>query len=157
MPPRMRHDDVFDQGGIEVVVIDEDDNGAIVEDRVLFVPPRCGEDDEDEDENDFFDESVELTGNFFDQLLSGLGCAGCTPFDITEPQPKIGILKKPGDAHPLNSRNVSFSSLEIKEFDLTLGNVSSLVVSVAIDPSPSVVGFVDDVASQFMFRSTHHA
>lgn len=123
MPPRMKHEDVYDQGGIEVVVIDDEE--AIVENRALPVPPSrpCQSDEE----LDLFDESVELTDNFMDQLLSGfgLGCAGCSQFQLTTAPPIAGILKKPGHGSPphLGSRTVSFSSLEIKEFDLTLGNV----------------------------------
>jgi hypothetical protein len=126
MPPRMRDSDsdAYDQGGIEVVVV-EDDDDAIVENRTLFVPPKAGE-ELHEQEPDLFDESVELTDSFMDQLLSGfgLGCAGCSPYQTTTSGSSIpGILKKPGAPHTMNSRTVSFSSLEIKEFGLTLGNV----------------------------------
>lgn len=155
MPPRIRQDDVYDQGGIEVVVIDDEDDGAIVDNRILFVPPQhnCEDDALEEDETDYFDESVELTGNFLDQLMSGLGCAGCA-IDFSEPPPKTGILKKPGEAHSLNSRNVSFSSLDIKEFDLTLGNVSSCAKGTNLPSHCCLHTFF--AASQFVIGSPDH-
>ena len=92
------------------------------------------EEDEDDDEGVEVVEPSEALNSFSAKLMDSslldtilyYGCGGCQPYVGGPCQPK-GILKKPSKefgAHPLGqtSRNVSFSSLEIKEFNVTLGN-----------------------------------
>jgi hypothetical protein len=136
-------------GGIEVVE-EVHPNGQTV-DRIVCMPEdelvdtqvtrkvdlqRFGplvEEKEDED-----DEGVEVVeppaDSFSAKLLDNsildtilyYGCGACQPYVGGPCQPK-GILKKPSKefgSHPFgqNSRNVSFSSLEINLFNVTLGN-----------------------------------
>ena len=94
--------------------------------------------EENEDEDDEGVEVVEPTASSADSFSAKLldnslldtilyyGCGACQPYVGGPCHPK-GILKKPSKefgSHPFgqNSRNVSFSSLEINEFNVTLGN-----------------------------------
>jgi hypothetical protein len=90
------------------------------------------EEDEDDEGVEVVEPSVAdsfsaklLDSSLLDAILY-YGCGACQPYAGGPCQPK-GILKKPSKefgSHPFgqNSRNVSFSSLEIKEFNVTLGN-----------------------------------
>lgn len=79
-------------------------------------------------EDDVDEEGVEAPPEYFslwDTLL--YGCIGCDPCVSTFVNPpKEGILKKGSSrihgAQSLNGRSVSFSSLDIKTFPMTLGN-----------------------------------
>jgi len=135
-------------GGVEVVE-EELSNGDRV-DRIVCMPedefvdtqltrkvdldrfgPMVEEKEEDEEgvevepaasEHSF---STQLLDNSFFETILYYGCGACQPCNDGPCQPK-GILKKPstefGVPPLIQSRNVSFSSLEIKEFNVTLGN-----------------------------------
>jgi len=84
--------------------------------------------DWEQDEESYFSNTLLMNNPILDTILF-YGCGGCQPCNDGPCQPR-GILKKPShdksnlqNAVPLNqNRNVSFSSLEIKEFNMTLGN-----------------------------------
>jgi hypothetical protein len=85
----------------------------------------------DEDDAPLLDldegEGVETPYEFVNLLDSLLyGCVGCEPCAGTLNRPKEGILKKGNSkgygAQTLNGRSVSFSSCDIKTFNMTLGN-----------------------------------
>lgn len=130
MPPKQRSP--VEYGCIEVVV-DQDQEGDPC-DKVYCYEPQTYEnatihfDDqtsiqsiqsEQQQEEGVEVDELEFTSLLWEHFFTCTGCA---------PKP---ILKKPGrvPGKPLD-RAVSFSSLEIKEFDMTLGDVR-----IAIDPS----------------------
>jgi len=114
--------------------LDDDDNNFKKEDLELYCA--LAEDDEEKADNvevveptvtkeDPFTSNL-LDNTFLDTILY-YGCGGCAPCSEGPCQPK-SILKKRGaggyGCYNLNQsrNNVSFSSLEIKEFNMTLGN-----------------------------------
>lgn len=131
-------------GSIEVV--EEENDGKIV-DRIVCLPEEDLMDTmrikkemlqrtissllEDEENEDGFEVVDSLSSTLMETSNSVLDTilyysCGCTPCTDGTCQPK-GILKKPSSGshrtYGLNKgRSVSFSSLEIKEFNMTLGN-----------------------------------
>jgi hypothetical protein len=131
---------LLNEGGIEECAgIEVEENGEVViaqspflhitqpGNSILFDRSPCSlVDVVEEDEEDA--EGIEVQSEFLTFLDTLMyGCAGCEP--CTTPcvnKPKEGILKtgrsKALSAQPLNHRTVSFSSLEIKEFKMSLGD-----------------------------------
>ena len=85
--------------------------------------------DWEKDEESYFSNTLLMNNPILDTILF-YGCGGCQHPCNEGPCHPRGILKKSShdksnlqNAVPLNqNRNVSFSSLEIKEFNMTLGN-----------------------------------
>jgi hypothetical protein len=134
-------DDILNiSGGYEV---GEDGEIILGSDEVINLVDSCDADagsilnvfsgyslaDEDELPIDDEEEGIETPFEFVTLLDSLLyGCVGCEPCSGTMTnRPKEGILKKRsskpvGGAQSLNARSVSFSSCDIKTFNMTLGN-----------------------------------
>lgn len=135
MPPSIRAvqeliDEDYTVGGVEVIADQDHLFQVEVLDKLVFLPSGApslveadddDDDEDDEEEEDAFEQSVEVSDNFLDSLL--FSCGGLNPC-VPETPPIKGILRKPGmPSPPLNDhRTVSFSSLDIKEFGITLGN-----------------------------------
>jgi hypothetical protein len=120
-------DEVKELGSIEVV---EDTTSGKSVDRIVCLPPEEHEMEKDmcrsrsihEDEEE---EGVEvpesIPSRFMDALL--YSCTGYEACGYATYKPfKGGILKHPNRAAPPVARTVSWSSLEIREFNMTLGD-----------------------------------
>jgi hypothetical protein len=118
---------------IEAFEVVEDDNSGKVRifHRIVCLKeaiPEQNSNDEEDDNDAVTDDS------FFDALLFGCvgGCDPCVSTFIPQPPTKSilknGRLKRqqegssPGLAHSMTTRTVSFSSIDIKEFRMTLGD-----------------------------------
>lgn len=138
-------------GSIEVECLRSDD-GAHITDRILLLPP-SGEglqirlknteslldnDDESicnpEEEEELLqeEEGVEVDAGFLEQLavaiLEGCHCGPCAPY-------KSALRTGKKHEHSSTDRGVSFSCLQIREFNMTLGDHPSAVSGppVALD------------------------
>lgn len=132
MPPSIRsYHDLIDEddyivGGVEVVATDDEHLERVqVLDKLVYMPlkgPSLMNPEEDYIDDEM-DESIEVSDTFLDSIL--YSCVGFSPCGPEAAPPLRGILKKPGTPAPASlndNRNVSFSSLDIKEFGITLGN-----------------------------------
>lgn len=147
MPPSVFHClaaiDEDDLGSTELWNIEVVEDGAIIVEPspLRGSTPRCntkvvlGDDcsvlDVDDDESEGYEIFPEMNSLLDTLIYSCVGCMACEPCTGTLLKPRGGILKKGGvktnsgdvqtKEHPLNERTVSFSSLEIREFNMTLG------------------------------------
>jgi hypothetical protein len=140
-------DEEIENGRTRIVckAIEEDDEDDDDDDNIMYmydnndvgtfenVPLRASRrssifDDIEEDDGDE-EEGIEIPESLSYSLLETLllGCVGCEPCSGPYKQyaPKSILRKRTDGNHPsqpLRDRNVSFSSLQIKEFEMTLGD-----------------------------------
>jgi hypothetical protein len=136
LPPIEEETELSLVGSIEVESV-ENDQGKYFE-RIVYLPPENeGEGVELDIEPSLDEEGIEVSESTTDSLLDTLlyQCVGCEPCQ-TACQSALppGILRKKSayeqnedrhlaaTTHPLQDRVVSFSQLEIREFNMTLGD-----------------------------------
>ena len=133
--------ELLNVGSIEVEAVEDSERGKVLNRIVCESPHDLNSDAEVEDQlnrsNSIVneEEGVEITQSILDSIASTFmnTCGGCQNF-----YPKSALRKKSDSrppAVPMSERTVSFSSLEIREFNMTLGDHPSAISGppVALD------------------------